>query len=274
MREQKDYDSLPLVSIITPTLNSEKYLERTIKSVLSQSYPKIEYIIIDGGSKDKTLEIIEKYRTRIAHFVSEPDRGLYDAMNKGIDVARGELVGIINSDDWYQSETVRLIVSEYLKGREAGIFFGDIEVVSENLGYLGRVYGKPELIGTYRWRVIHPSSFVVRSIYAKWRYNLNFSFLADYDFFLNLYFAGVKFCYCNEIIAYVRAGGKSSNYGTAFDEYIIRNKYFGKRYFLQNSVKLVSCISKRFVIRVLLRNKYNSRILQVYRKAFRKGLPG
>ena len=272
MLGQKNHNKFPLVSIVTVTLNSGKYLEGAIKSVLGQTYPKIEYIIIDGGSKDKTLEIIEKYRSEIAYFISEPDRGLYDAMNKGIAIARGELIGILNSDDWYQPEAVRLIVSEYLKDkdREAGVFFGDIGVVSEKLEYLERVYGRPELIGTYRWRVIHPSSFVVRNIYAKWRYSLNFSLLADYDFFLNLYFSGVRFHYCNEIITYVRAGGRSSGYRTAFEEYTIRNKYFGKKYFFLNIIFPLICLLKKFVIKVFLRDHFNSRILQFYRKRFHR----
>ncbi len=263
-------DNLPLVSIITPTLNSEKHLEETIKSVLSQSHPNIEYIIIDGGSKDKTFEIIKNYRSRIAHFVSEPDKGLYDAMNKGIDIAHGELVGIINSDDWYQPDAVKLIVSGYLKDREAGVFFGDIQVVSKNLEYIERVRGKPELIGTYRWRVIHPSSFVARNVYAKQRYNLNFSLLADYDFFLNLYFSGVKFHYCNEVIAYARTGGKSAMYQASREEHAIRKKYFGRKYFLLNVVVLLTSMLKRFVIIVILRSNYNSRFLRFYRKIFHR----
>ncbi len=263
-------NNLPLVSVITPTLNSEKYLERTIKSVLNQSYPKIEYIIIDGGSVDKTPEIIEKYRGRIAHFVSQPDRGLYDAMNKGVDIAQGEIIGIINSDDWYQPEGVKLIVSGYLKDREAGVFFGDIQVVSENLEHIERVRGKPELIGSYRWRVIHPSSFVARSIYAKHRYNLNFSLLADYDFFLNLYFSGVNFHYCNEVIAYARAGGKSAGYAASWEECTIRKKYFGRKYFLVNVVALLTSLLKRFLIMVILRSNYNSRFLRFYRKIFHR----
>lgn len=260
----------PLVSIITPTLNSEKYLEQTIKSVLSQTYPSIEYIIIDGGSTDGTLEIIEKYKSSIAHFASEPDRGIYDAMNKGVSAAKGELIGIINSDDWYRPEAVELIVSGYQKDREAGVCFGDIEVVSDKLEHLGRVRGRPELVGTYRWRVIHPSSFVARRVYEKRKYNIDFRLLADYDFFLDLYFSGVKFHYCNEVIAYARAGGKSSGYRASREEYVIRKKYFGRKYFLLNVVVLLISILKRFVITVVLRGNYNSRFLRIYRKMFRR----
>ena len=89
-----------LVSIITVTYNAEKYLEQTIRSVIAQTYPNIEYIIIDGGSTDGTIDINKKYSDRIAHWVSEPDKGIYDAMNKGIRFAHGELIGIVNASDY------------------------------------------------------------------------------------------------------------------------------------------------------------------------------
>ena len=98
------------VSIITVCYNSAKTIEHTIKSVAGQDYGNIEYIIIDGGSTDGTLDIIDRYKDKISVLVSEPDEGIYDAMNKGISIASGELIGMINSDDWYGPYTVSAAV--------------------------------------------------------------------------------------------------------------------------------------------------------------------
>ena len=100
----------PTFSIITITYNAERWLERTILSVLSQSYPNIEYILIDGASKDKTVEIIKQYESGIASWISEPDKGLYDAMNKGIKLCSGDIVGLINSDDWYEKDIFKEVI--------------------------------------------------------------------------------------------------------------------------------------------------------------------
>ena len=103
----------PLVSIITVVFNGEDYLESTINSVLNQSYPQIEYLIIDGASPDKTLDIIQQYSDRLGYWISEPDNGIYEAMNKGISAAKGELIGLINCGDSYTPDAVREVVKLY-----------------------------------------------------------------------------------------------------------------------------------------------------------------
>ena len=108
-------EQLPLVSIITIVFNGEKHLQQTIESVLGQTYPKIEYIIIDGGSKDNSISIIEKYSSRLAYWISEPDKGISDAFNKGISKANGEIIGLINADDWYEKDAVEKIVAAITK---------------------------------------------------------------------------------------------------------------------------------------------------------------
>ena len=114
------------VSIITVCFNAEKTIARTIESVAAQSYPDIEYIIIDGGSSDATLSIIDRYRHVVSRLVSEPDRGIYDAMNKGIRAATGEVIGIINADDYYRPDAVRIAV-DYLE-RGFDYVFGSVQV--------------------------------------------------------------------------------------------------------------------------------------------------
>jgi len=107
----------PLVSIITVVLNGRKTIEQTILSVRNQSYANIEYIIIDGGSTDGTINIIEKYSEGVDFWISESDNGLYDAMNKGIGYANGELIGLLNSDDYYESDAVSRVIEAYKSNR-------------------------------------------------------------------------------------------------------------------------------------------------------------
>ncbi len=127
-----------LVSIITPSYNQARYLEATIQSVLSQDYPEIEYIIVDGGSKDGSADLIRRYAGRLAWWVSEPDKGQTDAINKGFARAKGEILAWINSDDTYQPGAVREAV-EYLRAHpRAGMVYGDANYIDEN----GRVIGR------------------------------------------------------------------------------------------------------------------------------------
>ena len=244
----------PLVSIVTVCLNSEKYVEQAIKTVLNQSYEKIEYLIIDGGSKDKTLEIVRKYEGRL-RYLSEPDEGIYDAMNKGISLSRGEIVGILGSDDWYQENAVELIVKEYLKDKKIGVFLGDIILVTKN-GDFRRVNGTPKLIGSYKWsRINHPTCFIKKEVYQKYRYDAKFKVCSDYDLLLKLYFAGIKFHYLNEPLVYWRTGGISGSYLTLLENYKIRKKYFGKKRKIRIFFSFLMRIIKKFILYSLFRGK-------------------
>ena len=122
---KKSEINFPLVTIITVVLNGEKYVEQTFKSVFNQTYLNIEYIVIDGCSKDNTIDIIKKYDNQIDYWQSGSDNGIYFAMNKGIELANGELIGILNADDYYNEYTVKLIVESYLK-TNVDVFHGDI----------------------------------------------------------------------------------------------------------------------------------------------------
>lgn len=259
----------PLVSIVTPCLNSEKYLEQTIKNVIGQTYDNIEYIIIDGGSKDGTLDIIRKYEDKIAYWVSEPDRGLYDAMNKGIAFSTGNLIGIINSDDWYQPETVEIVVKEYLENKNVGVFYGDLMFVEKG-GNLLKNEGNLEALKD-SMSIGHPTCFVLKRIYDNWKFDLNFKICADYDFLLKLYLSGIKFHYLNKVLVYCRLGGISSS--SRFhserlrENYIIRKKYFG----IFRAIHLlftdnINHFIKRPLVHILFKNNLNHPILQFYRK--------
>lgn len=201
------------VSIITVSYNSAQTIEQTIRSVLSQSYQNIEYIVIDGQSTDGTCDIIKKYEDEIAFYVSEPDAGLYDAMNKGLQHVTGDIIGIINSDDWYEQDAVAKIVKCFVI-REAEVVHGKMCFVDEkgNCTYSRRktIHSIWYLPGT----VLHPTVFVKRTIYEKYgAFNTDYKIAADYDLLLRFYAQGVQFEYIDEIISNFRSGGISdSNY--------------------------------------------------------------
>ena len=204
------------VSIITVVFNSRQFIESAIKSVLSQTYSDIEYIMIDGGSADGTVEIINKYRDKIAKFISEPDKGIYDAMNKGIKLATGEIIGILNSDDFYANENVIKIVAEAMSDKNADVCWGDLVYVDKNdQNKIIRFWeSSPYQEGKFRrgWMPPHPTFFVRKEIYRKYGFfNLNFKIAADYELmlrFLEKYEA--RSCYVPEILVKMRSGGKSN----------------------------------------------------------------
>lgn len=204
------------VSIITVSYNSDKTIEDAIKSVLSQTYPDIEYIIVDGGSIDGTIEIVNKHRDKIAKFVSEPDKGIYDAMNKGIKLAAGEIVGILNSDDFYADENaVKKIVEAIEKGK-ADVCWGDLVYVAKNnTDKIIRFWKSSKYQeGKFRrgWHPPHPTFFVKKHIYEKYGvFNLDLKIAADYELmlrFLEKY--KVNSCYIPKILVKMRTGGESN----------------------------------------------------------------
>jgi len=204
----------PLVSIITVTYNAENYIEQTIQSVLAQTYPNIEYIIIDGCSTDSTLEIIKNnFQFSIFNFqlISEQDNGLYDAMNKGISIAQGELIGMINASDFYEPNTVEMVVSAYLQNK-AGIFHGNVKMLNEDGSFFKIKKPETNLEHLYKgMSLYHPTFFVVKSVYEKYGlYDLQYKIVADFDFAIRCYLAGVQFFYIDSVISNFRKGGVSS----------------------------------------------------------------
>ena len=177
---------LPLVSVVTPVFNGERYLEETILSVLNQDYDNIEYIIIDGGSTDGTQAILKKYDDRIDYWISEPDNGIYDAMNKGIRLAKGELVGIINSDDYYTAGAVKSVADEASRHPKAHVFHGNMEFQqthgAKELWRPRRTFTK---YGLYRMPVNHPTVFVRSACYRECGvFDTRYRVAADYGLML------------------------------------------------------------------------------------------
>jgi glycosyltransferase involved in cell wall biosynthesis len=210
--EERTTGDHPLVSVVTVCLNSEKHIAECIRSVLDQTYDNIEYIIVDGGSGDRTLEIVRDHEENIAYWVSEPDRGIYDAMNKGVGLARGQLVGIINSDDSYFPYTVEEVVEASLQHPEADVFHGDMHVTGEEGRLKVVALGSTEDM-VQRMKVLHPACFVRRSVYDRYLYRTEeFPMAADCDLFRRLYSAGHGFHKIDRPLARFRLGGASSHY--------------------------------------------------------------
>jgi glycosyltransferase involved in cell wall biosynthesis len=201
-----------LVSIITIVLNGEDHIEQTICSVLEQNYKEIEYIIIDGGSIDSTLSIIDRYKDRISMIISESDNGIYDAINKGILLSTGSLIGILHCGDYYEPGTVTAVVNAFLL-TGAGLVYGDLNVIeSEWPVKLVRILHANHNNLKRGMSIFHPASFVCRDCYLSFGlFNTEYKSVADYDFILRLFVGGAKFSYAKMIFANFRKGGLSGS---------------------------------------------------------------
>jgi glycosyltransferase involved in cell wall biosynthesis len=198
----------PLVSIITPVKNGEKHLRQSIESVISQSYRNIEHVIIDGQSTDSTLDIIKEYEDKIAYWKSERDRGISDAFNKGIQECNGEIIGIINADDWYEKGAVENAVSTFSQYPATGVVCGSISYWDDKKF----LYHSPSIPGKlkYRMKVHHPTVFVKKSIYKNFGFfREDFKYAMDYELLLRFYMAKVPFKSIPNVLANMRFGGKS-----------------------------------------------------------------
>ena len=205
------------VSLITTTFNSEKTLEDTILSVIKQSYYNIEYIIIDGFSKDNTLKIIDKYRYRIDVVLSEPDSGIYDALNKGIKLATGDVIGIIHSDDVYSHCNVLSKVVEHFEYfPNSDMIIGDVSFFKgTNTDSVVRFYSS-RYFSSWQMRFgfmpAHPATFVKRAVYDNLGYySLEYKIAADFEWFLrSLVVNNVKYTKLSMVLVKMRIGGIST----------------------------------------------------------------
>jgi glycosyltransferase involved in cell wall biosynthesis len=219
----------PLVSVITIVYNGELHLEQTIKSVLEQSYSPVEYVIIDGGSTDNTLNIIKRYESRLGGWLSEKDRGISDAFNKGLKMVRGEIIGIINADDWYEPLAVEKAVDAL---HDADIAYGDLRLIKD---------GKTDFIikGDHKYlknemTINHPTVFVRKECYDQFGiFDEKYKCAMDYDLLLRFSIKGCRFSYVPEILANMRWGGLSdSNWMLGCrDTLAIKDKYFPEHKF-------------------------------------------
>ena len=199
----------PLVTIITPVRNAASTLGRTICSVLAQSYPNIEYIVVDGGSDDGTLDVLRSFERGIDCWVSEPDAGISDAFNKGIALASGDIIGIINADDWYEPDAVATVVDAF-SASQADVVCGAMQYwQGDRRGLI--FYSDPGSLHLES-TVNHPTVFVKRETYL--RHGLfctQYRYAMDYDLLLRFYLGGVRFHVLPRVLANMQLGGASDS---------------------------------------------------------------
>lgn len=204
------------VSIITACFNSAETIEHTIRNILSQDYRDIEYIVVDGASTDLTLDVLTKYRSRISKFMSEPDQGTYDAMNKGLRIATGNIVGFLNSGDFYADENVIARIVEAMQTNNVDCSYGDLEYVAkDNLEKVVRKWkSQPYQDGLFEkgWHPPHPTFYAKKYVFDEYGcFDLNYKISADYELMLRfLKKHGLKSCHIPEVLIRMRIGGKSN----------------------------------------------------------------
>ena len=205
------------ISIITVSYNSENFIESCINSIISQSYKDIEYIIIDGSSKDNTLKIIKKYSNYTSKIISEPDKGIYDAMNKGIKIAKGEIIGFLHSDDLYANNKVlSKVAAIFRENSSLDACYADLVYVRQKDTSRVVRYWKSSkfILGSFSkgWSPPHPTFFVRRSVYERFGdFNLNYPIVSDVELMMRfLEINRIQTFYLNEIWIKMRVGGLSN----------------------------------------------------------------
>jgi glycosyltransferase involved in cell wall biosynthesis len=213
-----------MISIITVVYNGEKTIKYTLDSVCNQSVLPEEYIIVDGLSSDSTLIIVRAYMEKypFIKLISEKDDGIYDAMNKGIQLAKGKLIGIINSDDWYETNALEKM-SEAFATNGSGVYYGILRyILNEKEFYLERA--NSEFLA--QKMIPHPSTFVSADIYRDYGlFNLKYKISSDLELFIRYSINKVKFYHLDNIIANYRIGGASSTPKAGMESILIRKKY-------------------------------------------------
>ena len=267
--------SYPLVTIITVVYNNDRSICEAIDSVLTQSYDNIEYIIVDGGSTDGTLDLIRQHEDRIDYWISEPDNGLYDAMNKGIALATGEVIGILNSDDLYYPDTVAQIVQKYRQIDYPCVIYGSMckfadgeDAKSIHRGDLSdRAFDTASII------INHPTCFVSRSLYEDFGgFKPEYEVGADRELMMRFHRQGVKFINLEGAIAQFRLGGTTSdrNLSRIFkrevvQEYKLLSAYDTERIIIAKvlSKKIIRSLRK-WLIYQILGEKLTNKIIMSY----------
>lgn len=236
------------VSIITVVFNDVINIEKTITSVINQTYKNIEYIIVDGGSTDGTVDVIKKYEQYIACWISEPDKGIYDAMNKGIGIATGDFINFMNSGDtFYKPNTIEQLFS--VADISAGVIYGDTNVLMDIGDFIK--LGKPVTSKNYM-PFCHQAVFVLTAIAKKLNFETSYKICADREFFFRIHkYGNVKYCYCSVVICnYEGESGVSSSKD--------RTQLWKELYRIEHKSTLGSKL--HFFLKVVLREKIMSLI--------------
>lgn len=206
------------ISIITVSYNSEATIRETIESVLNQTQTNFEYLIVDGSSTDSTLEIIKSYEEDFLNkgitykFISEPDKGIYDAMNKGVSMSSNGIVSFINSDDWYDERTVEIVVNSFKTFPNIDLLYGNMTMIKEHNG--GYIHKKPKALSKLKkeQNIYFPSVFIRREVlnYNSPSFDLRYKLASDYNFLLKCFLSEKKFHYLDENLSFYRLGGSTT----------------------------------------------------------------
>lgn len=227
--------SSPVLSIITVCFNAGKFIESTIQSVLAQTYPHIEYIIVDGASRDNTMEVVEKYRSRIATVISEKDKGLYDAMNKGMQLATGDYLLFLNADDILADEQV--VSKIFAACTNADVYYGEAMFMNENGVDIGlRSAQTPHQVPEQlTWKSLKHGMVVSHQAYIIRRslsplYDLEYRVCADIDWMIRSLKVSRNICNTHQVIARFRVGGTSKQHQQRAwkERYKILSRYYGR----------------------------------------------
>ncbi|WP_457618563.1 glycosyltransferase family 2 protein [Lutibacter sp.] len=254
----------PLISVITVVFNGEKYLEQTIQSVINQTYDNVEYIIIDGGSTDGTLDIIRKYEGMVDYWVSEGDEGISDAFNKGIELCTGEMIGIINADDWYEVDAFKLIINNIGKG---DVIYGNQNYWINNSDF--ETWYPIHSSLPREMTMNHPTVFIGKNMYKKLgSYSSIYKIAMDYELLLRFFKNGVTFIKIDNVITNMRSDGESDSrwYNGYYEEFIIKRNINGRLFLLEFIYFLLKVI-RRLVSLLLIKAKLQKTLFW-FRKNF------
>lgn len=206
----------PLVTVITVCYNSAVSLERALKSVAMQNWPKVEHIVIDGGSTDDTLSILKRHQNHLVHVVSEPDKGIYDAMNKGLDRAAGDIVCFLNADDQYASSHVLSLVAKQMQAHELDALLGDVAFFhSADPTRMVRRYRSdrftPERLA-WGWMPAHPALFLNKSVVQRvGRFKSDYRIAGDFDYIARAFYGyDLRYRHLPEVLVHMQTGGAST----------------------------------------------------------------
>ena len=232
------------ISIITACYNSEKTISRTIKSILSQTYSNLELIIIDGASTDRTLEIVDFYKNNISYIISEKDNGIYDALNKGLKKANGEIIAFLHSDDFYSNPKVlEHVINEFKIGNKVDIVLGDVAFLDDGKN-IKRYYSGKNFNFQYGIMPPHPSTFIKKKYYEIYgNFNTKYKIASDYDLLYRfIILKNANYTYSKNILTYMSPGGKSNE--SFFSTYNLNKEIYSIHKTHKNPIKFYNLLRK------------------------------
>lgn len=248
----------PLISIVTVTFNAEKHLAQALDSIISQANANWELIVVDGGSTDHTLEIIREREDQIDLWISEPDKGIYDAMNKGLQYAKGDYIGFKNADDWYEPTALQWVSEEIVRSQAEVIYGNSLSLIQEQPPAYSAFFTDHTSIGTSPG-IDHRSAFFKADWHKEMPFDLKYELAADLDVFWRFKTAGARFVKIDRFLAGKRFGGASDGTLILKESFQINKKYKGiafalyQRYKVWVRMQVLNCANS--LLKVLLGEK-------------------